>query len=307
MQRLADHLRNSTPPPDHASETNTLWTEFLLQLENGTDLESALQNCSLSNPLIDHIVNQTWSLISAADLDLFDKLISNRKYLQLSRLYSHLFDSTHKKISVVTTNYDRLAEYAADAAEFSHYTGFTNGYLRRSVLGRRLSRNHRNTDRTVNVWKVHGSLDWFYCPKNSIFAVASAQKIPTTSHPAIITPGSAKYEQTHQEPFRSIITESDVALRGASAYLCVGFGFNDKHIQSALVERWHEGDALLVIVTKELSEPAKQMLDQSNGNRFLAIEEAEAGTLVRSHFCLGGQILEDQNLWELESFLDEVL
>lgn len=295
---------------DDRQQSTELWEQFLSVLSNGTDLESALQECNLTDQLTNHIVNQTWTAVAAADFNVFEKLISNRKIFPLSRLYRHLFDSTHRRATVVTTNYDRLAEYAADCAGFSHNTGFTNGYLRRSSLEiNTLDTNHRgmNTGRRVDIWKVHGCLDWFHSPSSDTFAVMSARSIPPTSRPAIITPGTAKYEQTHQEPFRSIITRADFALKRASGYLCIGFGFNDKHIQPILLERWHSGDAILVILTKKLSASAKQMLHRSCGYEFLALEQCGTDTLVRCHKWSDPMRLANQDIWKLGPFLNEVI
>lgn len=308
MQCLARHLSKSDPPPPDTEHPQTLWNNFLSELKNGVDLESALHNCNLTEGLTDHIVNETWSLISAADQALFEKLIIGRSMLPLSRLYRHLFNSTHRTLSVVTTNYDRVAEYAADCAGFSHYTGFTNGYLRSTALdGEAYQRPRTTASRTVNVWKVHGCLDWFRSDLNRVTAAHLARAIPPTLSPAIIAPGIAKFEKTHQEPFRSIITRADAALRRASAYLCIGFGFNDEHIPPVLLERWQQGDALLVIITKKLSEAARRLLDRSTGNRFLAIEESGTGTLVWSHDYPSGELLENQDLWSLDSFLDKII
>ena len=90
----------------------------------------------------------------------------------------------------------------------------------------------------------------------------------------------------------------------AKAYLCIGFGFNDAHIQPKLMERWQQGDALLVILAKSLSESAGDMLGKANGQKFLALEEAQNGTMVRSNLCPTGQVLNGIDLWQLATFLD---
>ena len=309
MRNLADHLVVDSPPPKgESSHADELWEKVVTELENGIDLESTLQKLQLTDSLIDHIITETWSLISTADLAIFDRLINDSKTLPLSRLYRHLFDSTNLTVSVVTTNYDRLAEYAADCCGFSHYTGFTHGYLRnRSPRLTEPRPNQTDMNRTVNVWKVHGCLDWFINDTRGVFAVSLANRVPSESQPAIITPGITKYEQTHREPFRSILTAADTALMRASAYLCIGFGFNDEHIQQVLLQRWRQGEAMLVILTKMLSDSTKSILTQSHGNRFLSAEEVEKGTRVRTHENPDGFLLPDHDLWSLDSFLSYMI
>ena len=101
-----------------------------------------------------------------------------------------------------------------------------------------------------------------------------------------------------------MITGADNALMDAKAYICIGFGFNDAHIQPKLMERWQQGDALLVILTKSLSDSARAMLGNANGQKYLALEESQSGTIVRSNHCPAGQVLNDIDLWQLATFLD---
>lgn len=283
---------------------NELW-EYFIQLLNTNDLESALQQVKLSEFLSDYVIKQTWDLISTADAHAFSAIIGDANHLPLTRLYRHLFNSTNRLISVVTPNYDRLAEYAADRAGYCHHTGFSYGYLRHRQSGSRLSfRQDNRQARTVDIWKVHGCLDWFIDHEGQVIALTSARSIPPGCRPAIVTPGIEKYERTHLEPFRSIIAGADGALACASAYLCVGFGFNDTHIQPKLLERWARGDAFLVVLTRTLSASAKRMLEGANGQEFLALEAADNGTRMWSRKYPAGVVLEDINIWRLPDFLD---
>lgn len=272
------------------------------------DLESALQEVSLNERLSSHVVEKTWELVCAADVSVFDTVLRDPNYLPLAKLYRHLFNSTHRRISVVTTNYDRLAEYAADAAGFCHYTGFSYGHLRRRLFPTRLSLRQDNEQaRTVEVWKVHGCLDWFTDQANCVVALTTARSIPKGFRPAIVTPGIGKFQLAHSEPFRSTIFGADAALTQANAYLCVGFGFNDTHIQPKLLERWRSGDALLVVLAKKLSKSIMDILRNADDLHFLALEERSCGTQMWSHSYPEGQLLNGVHLWRLPDFLDQTI
>ena len=304
MGMLANHLASSMRQEVLSGSEADLWDQFITELAT-RDLESALQSIKLSERLSDHVVERTWNLISAADRCVFDEILKDNSFLPLTRLYRHLFNSTHRTISVVTCNYDRLAEYAADIAGYCHHTGFTYGYLRRRQSASRLSfRQDNQQARTVDIWKVHGCLDWFIDPSGQVIAVTSAREIPNGRSPSIVTPGIEKYELTHLEPFRSIIAGADQALARANAYLCIGFGFNDTHIQPKLLERWQADDAFLVVLTKALSDQARKMLQAANGQDFLALEEAGSGTRMWSHQHPEGVLLQDVHLWQLPDFLN---
>lgn len=304
MKKLADHLKHSIPNRELSEADRELWDKFITELSN-KDLESALQAIQLNEKLSGHVVEQTWNLINKADTCTFQKILDNVNHLPLVQLYRYLFNSTKQTISVVTTNYDRLAEYAADCAGCCHYTGFSYGYLRRrqppsSPL---MFKQGKKIARTVNIWKVHGCLDWFIDQDDQVLALTSSRTVPNGRRPAIVTPGIDKYENTHREPFRSIIDGADNALESATAYLCVGFGFNDKHIQPKLLERWKQGNAFLVILTRTLSKSAKKMLENANDQEFLALEKREDGTYMWSHERREGTQLDGIDLWKLPTFI----
>ncbi|WP_271608593.1 hypothetical protein [Bradyrhizobium sp. CCBAU 21359] len=92
---------------------------------------------------------------------------------------------------------------------------------------------NRQVTRTVAVWKVHGSLDWFQDSAGQIIGVRGMPEVPAGYSPLMITPGIDKYRLTHGEPFRTILGCSDAALENARAYFCVGYGFNDEHLQTS--------------------------------------------------------------------------
>lgn len=304
MGDLATTLKNSYPDCITDDSYGERWGRFVEDLRK-INLEDALTRAQLDDPLHDHVIRETWQCINRADRELFGRLVTGGCSLPLSDLYRYLFNSTNRTLTVVTTNYDRLAEYAADCANFDQFTGFTKGYLqRRSERFVNPRPRTGSSPRTVEIWKVHGSLDWFVGDGNREISIPLAQSIPNGLIPAIVTPGVAKYERTHQEPFRSTITEADRALVRAKAFLCVGFGFNDQHIQPKLMESWQQNDALLVVLAKELTDSAKSLLRKANGRQFLTLEEApNLGTRLRSHHDFDGEVLEGVDLWRLDDFL----
>ena len=305
MSDLARRLVESSPEGMLGQSEGRIWKDFTTALEAGNDLESALDSVTMNEDLSNHVVEHTWTHVGRADAKAFGRVIRNQELLPLSRLYRHLFDSTHRTLSLVTTNYDRLAEYATELAGFLHYTGFTHGYIRRRQPSSQISFSKQGgPTRTVNIWKVHGCLDWFRDDGGEIVAFTATRSIPEGFRPAIVTPGLGKYTKTHQEPFRSVITGADDALMNAGAYLCIGFGFNDEHVQPKLMERWKSRKALLVILTKELSDSAKSMLINADGREFLALEESSNGTRMWSHQIPDNTILPDAKLWRLSDFME---
>lgn len=307
MPDLRDQLL-STPAPDAAAPDDLIaWTKFLSQL-NTTDLETALTLVQLTNGLTRHIVERTWDFLAPFDLRAFENVICKRDEFPLTRLYQHLFKSTHTEINVVTPNYDRLAEYAADAGELCHFTGFGYGHLRlraRDIVPRVVY--GKTPARTVNVWKVHGSFDWFRDIDGVVMALPINGTRPIGFDPVIVTPGIEKYRLTHDEPFLSIKQGADTALQSARSYLCIGYGFNDSHVQTKLVEQCRIEPVPLVLITKEITTTARDFLRSGKCQRYLALEECATGCRMFSSDYPDGAEIDNKHFWRLDEFLKMVI
>ena len=303
MPQLKDHLVDVACPRTATPEEMDKWSKFQTKLGT-TDLESALDEFLLPETLTSLVVESTWDYLAPFDYDVFEQAISNHDLFPLTRLFKHLFNSTRHDIHVVPPNYDRLAEYAADAADLGHYTGFHYGHIRSRANNPR-PRIHigKSPSRTVNVWKVHGSLDWFKDRNGVVLGLPVSNTRPTGVTPVIVTPGIEKFRLTHDEPFHSIKREADRALQNADAYLCIGYGFNDTHLQTTLVERCRGKDVPLVLLTRTVSSTAKTFLESDKCGEYLAIEKAGSGCRIYSNDHPVGEVIAGEPMWQLGEFL----
>lgn len=302
MGPLRDHLLEQIQPPEDDAIASKIWEEFKSHLQ-ANDLESSLQKVQLSEQLLKAVIRETWSLINQADLKIFERTVRGDVSLALTDLYRYLFSSTRRVVSVITPNYDRIAEYAADAGDFAHHAGFSYGYIRFRDSSWRLTRGG-SAARTVEIWKVHGSLDWFKRDDDTLVALPPGVLPPEGLIPAIVTPGVTKYQIAYQEPFRSAINGADVALQKATAYVCIGYGFNDEHIQPKLMERVVRASIPIVVLAKTLTASAKGFLLSGRCKEFLAVEDdGDGGTLAYSPEHLSGVRIPELNLWSLQEFL----
>lgn len=221
----------------------------------------------------------------------------------LSRLLEHMFRSSLKMINIVTTNYDRLAEYACDQGRIHHYTGFKHGFFRQLAAPTEII-----SARRANIWKVHGSLDWFQSPLEDTVAISNIQGIPDNYQPQIVTPGTQKYQKTHLEPFRSIINNADQAINDAGSYLCIGYGFNDEHIQPKLMAKCLRQKTPITMITYTLSDSAKKLILDGKAQNYLAIERGETDdqSIVYSSLDKAPLTLE-KNIWSLEGYLSLII
>jgi hypothetical protein len=301
MGPLSEHLiANVTTAPGDES----IWHAFKDALSKTRDLERALQEVQLPDSLFKQVVHFTREMVTCDDCSLFDKLMDCQSLLPLSSLFSHLLRSTHPTISVVTTNYDRIAEYAANCAGHQFHDGFTAGYLRhfRPVVAE-LKDSRGTRLRRVNIWKVHGSIDWFVDQNGVPRSLPYREAYPSSHTPLLVTPGLSKYMMTHQEPYRTVMTQADAALAAANGFLCVGYGFADMHIEPKLVSRATEMRTPIVILARTLRQGAKTFLQKCKHDRFLALEKNGTGTRAYTSTHPDGRDITDVSLWELGTFL----
>ncbi|MQX52207.1 SIR2 family protein [Alcanivorax sediminis] len=303
MRSLAKHLIAQTDVSGLSSPELEAWKHFCQVLDSGVDLESALHQVATSEELTSRIVKATWSLINSEDIEIFQKSLQDSGMFSLSRLLEHMFRSSLRKINIITTNYDRLIEYACDHMRIHHYTGFTHGFFRQLAAPTEITSSRR-----VNIWKVHGSLDWFQSPMGDTVALSNIPEIPKDYKPQIVTPGTQKYQKTHLEPFRSIINNSDLAISEAGSYLCIGYGFNDEHIQPKLMVKCLRQKTPVTIITYALSESAKKLIIDGGAQNYLAIERGEKDDQSIVYSSLNkSSITVDMDIWSLEGYLSLII
>lgn len=303
MWALANHLVDNTDISGLNTAEIETWDEFCQLLKDNVDLEAALYRVTASEELTLRIVKSTWALISAEDNEIFRNSLEDNAMFPMTRLLQHMFKSSLKTVNIVTTNYDRLAEYACDQGRIHHFTGFTHGFFRQLADPTEIT-----SARRANIWKVHGSLDWFQSPLEDTVALSNINDIPDNYQPQIVTPGTQKYQKTHLEPFRSIIHNADQALNEAGSYLCVGYGFNDEHIQPKLMVKCLRQNAPITIITYALSDAAKKLILDGKAQNYLAIERGETDDQSIVYSSLDKNPLRvEENLWTLEGYMSLIM
>ena len=86
-------------------------------------LEKAIDSVSLNEATMKAIRTTTWESVNESDLN-FLKSNSFSPPESLIKLFEKVIAPTPNKAVVVTTNYDRLSDYAADGIGASSVTGF---------------------------------------------------------------------------------------------------------------------------------------------------------------------------------------
>jgi hypothetical protein len=178
MAELAEHLQKVFEDGLMPTDAD-LWAR-LAPIVAAKGLEAALLEIEPSQTLEAAIVSHTCDLIASREREIVSQVFSRTKILRFTRLLPHLLIPATGGLSVVTTNYDRLIEIAAEEAGrgvdtmfVGHFAGVLNekessmSFLRdiSIIRGKRV---HREYQPRVNVFKPHGSLDWYHRDGNPV-------------------------------------------------------------------------------------------------------------------------------------------
>jgi len=143
---------------------------------------------------------------------------------------------------IFTTNYDLLFETAAARANVILENGFSGTTERffnpgqyRSISGTISNGNFApNSQLTVKLVKLHGSISWF--DDGSKFYERHPVASPRSIRRIMIMPRRRKVIDTLTPPYDTLFTESSKAIGGNCKYLVsCGFSFGDEHINQQLI------------------------------------------------------------------------
>lgn len=279
--------------------SNIQWQKFVEELDRSDNLENTLNQIDLDDAIHQDIIWVVWELIESKDKDALSNILLNKNIPSLMNILQKFILKTDPT-NIITTNYDRLVEYACELSGGKINSGFTG-----DNIGRFIQSQNSSSKRMVNIFKVHGSINWFKHKKNHNIISASyfnKSKLWAEYDPQIVTPGNGKYKETHYDPFRTVMSKADDAIRKSQAYLCIGYGFNDEHIQQIIIEENRINKKPIVIVTKSITDRIKNLFIDDKADDYLILVEGDSGKGCKVHYSSGKNESFDESYWRLDNF-----
>ena len=129
MQELAEELRKQIALIENDGVKEE-WVPIRKKLLSGVTLEEALRDIAVDNPIIPHILKISGDFVSAREKKVLSQVYEGKMRLPFSSVLPYLSFSSDR-INVVTTNYDRLIEIAAEISGFGIDTLFPGQYYGR--------------------------------------------------------------------------------------------------------------------------------------------------------------------------------
>ncbi|MBY0345264.1 MAG: SIR2 family protein [Neisseriaceae bacterium] len=146
------------------------------------------------------------------------------------------------RLKLFTTNYDQAFETAAssqgfvviDGFDFASPARFNPMWYEYDIVHRNTNLNSQDSylDNVLHLYKLHGSVDWRR-DKNGEIVKATINN--QEDEKAFIYPSHNKYQSSYNAPYLDMISAFIQALKAPNtALICVGFGFNDDHLNNAI-------------------------------------------------------------------------
>lgn len=309
MKALSEKLMKDVPNK-LSNEDMECWRNIEETLNNGTDLESTLQQNKATNNIERAIIESAYELISSEDISIFKEIIEKNRKLRFSE-YLSCFNVDLYNLVVITTNYDLLIEYACEIKGLvysdSYYGKIISKYspenaekeMLKGIKRGKKPMNHYKPH--IKIYKPHGSINW-----KLINGKLNKINHVNCGIPCIITPGSNKYEKGYEEPFDYHIRKMGQEIDNAERLIFIGYGFNDNHLETHLSKLENISKPKL-IVTRTLYGNAKKIVDNSPNT--IAIEEMKINDKscgTRIYFKKQIYEIKDKKIWDIDELIKEV-
>lgn len=315
MGALGEHLAGTVDNNLSSTEAKDVWAQTIDAIKSNLEagLNTISQGVSGRDEIVSAIRIATAKLIldktAAAESRILKEIMGDGH--APSRLLNRLFDGSPQNaesIHVITTNYDTLIELFCDLAGLPLDTGFT-GFRRRkprphpifqtqysrvwAAEKRQVQSDHRPC-KTVRLYKPHGSISWLSTDEGPMEVLNDV----SDEGRAIVVPGPSKYQDALVNTlFDAMRTEMNSVLGAAQALLCIGFGFNDDHLQGVIKNRLSAGMPT-IIITRDPTPNIEQVLREHP--HVIALFMHDRGSVCHWN---GAELQSSEALWQLDDFM----
>lgn len=151
---------------------------------------------------------------------------------------------TSPRVKIFTLNYDLLFEDAAtvanaiviDGFSYTFPRTFSGRYFDYDIVqreGSKLKEEDNFVQRVFHLHKLHGSINWERNKETGDVIINNE-----TEEALMVYPREAKYEDSYEQPFFEMMArfQRNLRLNDDTLLVCIGYSFNDKHINAAIEE-----------------------------------------------------------------------
>lgn len=320
MAALREALCANVPARAMPDPQRAQWESVHEALEHGKDLESALDAVA-DQELLEAITVVTGGFIASLDREHARRIANGDCEWPPTKLFRMLVESLpegDRRLHVLTPNYDLLLEHACDHAGIPYTNGFTGGIARqldwraaryglltpeRTAVRGKLRVIHKSR-KHIRLYKVHGSLNYFFHRDSVVENNSWIWDPPEYSQRVLITPGLSKY-QTLQRYRQELLQTADRAISGSSHFLFLGYGFNDQHLEEYIARKLVRQGCHALIVTRTPNTRVEELLERA-ANLWLVCRD-EDGTRIANRQYETDLRIPGCSLWDVGEFTSRIL
>lgn len=324
MGALKDALYAGMEKHPLTEQQEVEWQAVDSALQSGVDLENAL-NSVTDQALLKTVTEITGSFVAGIDNEFAYRIAQGTAEWPAVRLLKKMVDTlpeSDRMLHALTPNYDMLLEYSCDYEGIPYTNGFAGGIERKTdwnavdcslrvpervTHGRKFQIlcKHR---KHVRLYKVHGSLNYFFHHNAVVENNAWMWNPPDFSERVMITPGLSKY-QTLQRYRQELLQAADTAIEKASHFLFLGYGFNDSHLEEYIKRKLISQSCQGLIITRSSNPRIESLLDEAE-NLWLICESNEndaEGTRISNMKYTQPLVISNKSLWNISDFTTHIL
>lgn len=195
------------------------------------------------------ICKKIYELIDAAEIKA-DLTVPKRFFAWLS------MQNRDFVTEIFTPNYDLIIERSLESIRVPYFDGFVGSFepffwqesVEKTIKGNDITSNW------LRLWKIHGSLSWFWKenPVTKAYKVIRQGKVTNSTLPSnelVIYPSKEKYASSRRQPFIVYFDRlKNYLLSGELLFLISGYSFLDQHINEIIFNCMRQNGRLHVVV-----------------------------------------------------------
>jgi hypothetical protein len=157
---------------------------------------------------------------------------------------------------IFTTNYDLIIEKALEVSHIPYFDGFVGSYepffWPDSID--KLIDNNDLTKNWIRLWKIHGSLSWFWkldakTNAQNIIRIGKIDDIKKIDNELVIYPSKEKYDASRKQPFLAYFDRlKNYLSNGELLFIFTGYSFSDQHINEIVFNCLRQNSRLFVMI-----------------------------------------------------------
>jgi len=283
IEKLTNHVI------DNLSETNKGFINLVKEeLGSNSTIEDILNHIRLIREITKEEENKLYNTISGTTAKSIDIEICNIIYDHLSTEENKVLTDPSKILitkkffswlnllnlssvaEVFTPNYDLIFESSLEELQLPFFDGFVGSnepFFLPESIEKNNSKNYPPQS-WIRIWKIHGSLGWFWKECNGKYSVVRLgrnAKTESNGKEIVIYPSKEKYESSRKQPFLSYLDRLKNSLvESDGLFIFCGYSFGDEHINEIIFNGLKFNKRLHVIIFLYDEEPINKIKTEAD-------------------------------------------